>query len=89
MVEEEAYNPVPEVKELPVNTQAPEVVVVVATEELKVWEVVPELKVKPEEVVLLPIVVSLALEPVPMFIAPVELVSIVKAPADETDSVAK
>ena len=59
----------PEVKELPVNTQAEEVVPVVATEEAKVWEPVPEVKLRAVEVVELPIVVLLELGP--MAILPV------------------
>ena len=59
-----------------VKTKAEEVVPVVATDEVKVWDPVPEVKARAVLVVLLPMVMVLAELPVPRLIAPVPLESI-------------
>ena len=54
----------------------------VATDEVKVCEPVPEVNAKAVAPVLFPIVIVLALAPVPILMAPVVAESIPKAPAE-------
>ncbi len=71
MDEEEIYPPVPEVSELAVNTNAPEVPVVVATELAKVCDAVPDVTLIAVAALELPKLITsfpVAVAEVPIFI---------------------
>ena len=70
-----AYNPVPEVRAEPLKTKAEVVVVPETTEEVNVWEPVPEVKLSALEVVLFPTVIVWAKAVVPMLIIPAAALS--------------
>ncbi len=77
----ERYNPVPLVNAPAENTKADDAVPVVATDDVKVWEPVPDVRASEVVVALFPIVMVFAEAPVARFTAPVVPESRVKAAA--------
>jgi hypothetical protein len=74
------YNPVPVVSEFALKAKADVVVEPDTTDELKLCAPVPELNINAVAPVVLPVVIVLALAPVPMFMAPVVPLSIFNEP---------